>query len=1019
MSQASNANASEDVPPSSHGLHESGVHPLRRERVLLVDDEPQVLVALEDLLADDFVVLTASSAERALDLVAEEPEIAVIISDQRMPKMNGADLFVRLNSLCEATRILVTGFADLDAVVRAVNEGQIYAYVPKPWDPSSVRVTVQRGAEYYRLGRQLAAERQLLLDLMNSIPDGIFFKNRELQYLRANHAFARMLRQATPEGLVGKHLADLLPDRALAEEVEREERALLESGQVQTDLVRDVQCEAGRRHFSVTKAPIRSAAGPVVGLVGIARDVTDRTAIEDALRLSEERLRLTFEGSKAGLFDWDIEREHVVYSSSFAALFGQDEKTLPPSLETLLAQVHPEDQARVSAALRSHLEDRETLNGIEFRALMVGDKPHWFQMHGQARWRADGVATRLVGSIIDITPRRAQAEHLARLSRLHAVLSGINGAIVRTTDRSVLLDECCGIAVSEAKLQLAAVIRVSKSGAPPRVSHAAGATESTISAWNELLADTGWPLDHAVLPTLEGGRHVVVNDLDAAPLPSGAGFLDQSPQALALFPLFRSGELDSVLVLFAAHVGFFDQEQVKLLNDLAENISFALDHFAQAERLRFIANFDELTGLPNRELLVDRVNQALAAHRNDGGQVALVLLDLDRFRQVNETLGRHAGDRLLLEAAERLGSSLDADDTLARIDGNCFAVLSNIDGNETSVAHKLEGAYLQAFSQPFLVNGTELRVSVRSGIAISPADGDDADALLANAEAALKKAKSSGQRWLFYAPNMNTRVTDRLLLETKLRRALEREEFLLHYQPKVDLKTRRIVGLEALIRWLDPTTGLVPPGKFIPTLEETGMIAEVGRWVLERAARQFTSWHERGIQAPRIAVNVSALQLAQADFLPKLERVLELYPLSPSGIDLEITESVLMEDFSRNVEKLHVAKRHGLKIAIDDFGTGYSSLGYLSKLPIDALKIDRSFVLRMTEDPQETTIVMTILSLAHSLDLIVVAEGVETSAQAHLLRLLKCDQIQGYLVAKPQPAEEIERMLSQAVDIEF
>ncbi len=263
---------------------------------------------------------------------------------------------------------------------------------------------------------------------------------------------------------------------------------------------------------------------------------------------------------------------------------------------------------------------------------------------------------------------------------------------------------------------------------------------------------------------------------------------------------------------------------------------------------------------------------------------------------------------------------------------------------------------------------------------------------------------------------MNGRVAERLSLETRLRKAIEQNEFLLHYQPKVELKTGRVVGLEALIRWASEGK-LVPPVQFIPLLEETGLIVEVGTWVLEHAASQFAAWSARGLTPPRIAVNVSPLQLGHPDFVRCIEEVLRKQPLASTGLDLEITESVLMEDLNGNTHKLRLAKEAGLGVAIDDFGTGYSSLGYISRLPIDALKIDRSFVLRMTDDPQEMSIVTTIISLAHALDLKVIAEGVETALQAQLLRLLKCDQIQGYLVAKPQPAEDIEALLSMTFDL--
>ncbi|HMJ09831.1 MAG TPA: bifunctional diguanylate cyclase/phosphodiesterase, partial [Polyangiaceae bacterium] len=372
-----------------------------------------------------------------------------------------------------------------------------------------------------------------------------------------------------------------------------------------------------------------------------------------------------------------------------------------------------------------------------------------------------------------------------------------------------------------------------------------------------------------------------------------------------------------------------------------------------------------------------------------------------------------AGNDLLVQVGERLRALLAPEDTLARFDGNTFALLIASVDEESEVASLVEHRIYDALKRAFTIQGTEIRISTRSGIALFPSDGPDPDTLIGNAETALKKARSAGGRYMFYAPNMNARVAEKLTLETKLRRAIENEEFILHYQPKVDLKTGLLVGLEALIRWQDPASGLVSPAQFIPVLEDTGLILDVGRWVLGRAAAQHAEWLARGLNPPRIAVNVSAIQLAQNDFVRCLDDMLARYPSAGSGIDLEITESVFVDGMTGNVEKLREARQRGLLVALDDFGTGYSSLGYLSRLPIDALKIDRSFVIHMSEDPQNTAIVTTIISLAHALDLKVIAEGVETLVQAQFLRLLRCDQIQGYLTARPQPAEQVAQLLGK------
>jgi EAL domain-containing protein (putative c-di-GMP-specific phosphodiesterase class I) len=293
---------------------------------------------------------------------------------------------------------------------------------------------------------------------------------------------------------------------------------------------------------------------------------------------------------------------------------------------------------------------------------------------------------------------------------------------------------------------------------------------------------------------------------------------------------------------------------------------------------------------------------------------------------------------------------------------------------------------------------------------VFPGDGTDAEALLKNAEAALQRAKATGERYLFYTQQMTERVAGHLTLENKLRHALENNEFVLHYQPKVDVETRRIVGVEALMRWQSPDLGLVPPLRFIPILEETGMILEVGAWALRRAVLDHQRWLEQGLMAPRIAVNVSAIQMGQRDFVEMVREAVRL-GAEPPGIDIEITESLIMEDVAGTSDKLKILRDLGMSIAIDDFGTGYSSLGYLAKLPVHSLKIDRSFISGMTDDADTMTLVSTIISLAHSLRLIVVAEGVETEDQAKLLRLLRCDEMQGYLISRPVPEGELRALL--------
>ena len=403
--------------------------------------------------------------------------------------------------------------------------------------------------------------------------------------------------------------------------------------------------------------------------------------------------------------------------------------------------------------------------------------------------------------------------------------------------------------------------------------------------------------------------------------------------------------------------------------------------------------------------------------------VAVAIVDLDNFKLINDSLGHNSGDELLRIVAERLRACVRASDTLARLGSDEFVLIlsgqtdplmisrvveriSNTVSADPRVVEVLE-RILKSISEPMVLADRELGLTCSIGISVYPQDGEDVDALLRNAAAALSRAKDLGRKnFQFYTAELNARVAERLSLHSALRRALERDEFALYYQPKVNLRTRQLSGVEALLRWKCPDSGIVLPGEFIPVMEETGLIIEVGRLVIEKAVAAYASWRPISTRPPRIAVNISALQLAQKDFVGVMQKILTSVMPGSIGLDVEITESLIMQDLEANIPKLQAIKEMGVKIAIDDFGTGYSSLAYLAKLPVDALKVDRAFISGMQSSSEALSIVATIISLAHSLKLRVVAEGVETEAQIRSLRRLKCDEIQGYVIAPPLAADE-------------
>jgi diguanylate cyclase (GGDEF)-like protein len=446
------------------------------------------------------------------------------------------------------------------------------------------------------------------------------------------------------------------------------------------------------------------------------------------------------------------------------------------------------------------------------------------------------------------------------------------------------------------------------------------------------------------------------------------------------------------------------------VQNVANIVGTALARRRADEQLAYAAQFDILTGLPNRQLFRDRIAQSIARAMRKTRPIAVVVLNLDGFKLVNNSHGHAAGDRVLIQVAERLISCVSAYDTVSRLGADEFAiVLSNIDRIE-EVAPVVQRA-LHTLAQPFDLDDDEAFISATAGVSIFDSDGVDAHTLIKNAELAMQRAREKGRNFYeFFAPEMNQRGLERMRLERGLRRALERGEFLLHYQPKISAATGKMSGAEALLRWQHPERGLVYPSEFIPILEETGLIVPVGLWVLETACEQVRRWEREGIDVESIGINLSARQFQQPHFDAHMRRVIETSGIKPGKIELEITESMLMNDPAQAIETLGRLKQLGVSVSVDDFGTGYSGLSYLRQLPLDSLKIARNFISNVPHDPDDVAIALAIINLAHNLGLKVVAEGVETEAQARFLAAHRCDFLQGYFFSVPLDTERYARL---------
>jgi diguanylate cyclase (GGDEF)-like protein len=425
----------------------------------------------------------------------------------------------------------------------------------------------------------------------------------------------------------------------------------------------------------------------------------------------------------------------------------------------------------------------------------------------------------------------------------------------------------------------------------------------------------------------------------------------------------------------------------------------------------YLAYYDTITQLPNRTLLEDRLEQAVALAKSSGQTLGVLFISLDQFKKVNDTLGHGPGDTLLREFAERLKCCIAQTDTVARFGSDEFVLLrTQIEGAEDVI--ETIGSLSQVLKFAFALDSQELFATASVGISLFPLDGKDGQTLLKNAGAALYKAKrSGGANYQFYTADIHERASRRLSLETTLRRAIQNQQFLIHYQPKVSVDSLEITGVEALVRWHHPQLGLVSPAEFIPLAEDTGLIVSIGKWVLKQACLQNKKWQNQGYAPIRMAVNISARQLHDQDFADTVITVLRETNLAPQHLELELTESSIMQNAELAADVLSRLKSMGINISIDDFGTGFSSLASLKRLPIDALKIDKSFVLEAPSEPDDAALVMAIVTLAHNLRLKVIAEGVETEEQLRLLHLLRCDEIQGFLFSKPLPADALVSLL--------
>ncbi len=694
--------------------------------------------------------------------------------------------------------------------------------------------------------------------------------------------------------------------------------------------------------------------------IGVLRERVERRRAENALRASEARLRKAQQIAHMGNWEWDMSSDSFRCSPETARVLGLAGRHCPRNRAEFLGAVHPDDRGKVDAALHRTAEHRAPFN-LDYRLVTADGSTKVIHCLAETVSDPTGEPQKMVGVVQDISRRKEIEDSLRQSATVFECTA--DGVVITDAERRI-------VAVNPAYSRITGYLAEEVMGRNPGVIKSGMHDRTFYRAMYDSLAQTGqWQGE--IYNRRKNG--------------------EVYPEWLTVSTVRNEQQTVTHYVGVFSDISAIKESQRKL------------DH---------LAHHDPLTGLPNRLLLLERVDHALTVARRHEHAVAVMFLDLDRFKNINDSLGHPAGDDLLREVAARLTRQMREEDTVARLGGDEFVILLEDSPTVVDIGH-VARKILSALEAPFSLNGREVYITASVGVAISPRDGDDARTMLKNADAAMYRAKELGRNtYQYYTADLTAAACERFELENSLRRAIDRREFELHYQIQVSARTGEVTGVEALVRWHHPELGLIPPDRFIPLAEETGLILPLGRWILSAACLQAAAWRREGYPPIRMAVNLSGRQLADEGLPAAVRAAIEDSGIDPHLLELELTESALMA----NPQAAHILqslKAGGVELAIDDFGTGYSSLGRLQRFPIDRLKIDRSFVEHIVCNPDDQSIATAIIAMAHSLEMEVVAEGIEDRAQLTTLVRHQCDEMQGYYFSRPLPAEQAAALLDR------
>ncbi|MDD1620820.1 MAG: EAL domain-containing protein [Methylococcaceae bacterium] len=960
-----------------------------KPRILIVDDVNENLHVLMNILREDYAILAATNGEKALELAARQPSPDLMLLDIKMPGMDGYEVVRRLKAnpaTAGIPVIFVTALAETNDEAAGLKLGAA-DYITKPVNPDLLKLRVLTQLELKRYRRKPESDPAPLQRLpgiliVDDIPDNIHeladALKDEYRIMVANCG-ARALELvlgATPPDMV---LLDILMPEMDGYEVCRRIKATPEGNRIPVifisviddavDKVRGFSIGAADyiiKPFDIDEVKARIRTHLELNRLQryfeqvVAQRTEDLREANHQLENSREKYRILAEYSPNWEF-WKAPDGNFIYvSPACAGIAGYAPEEFLADKELMSEIIHPEDRAAWDEHTGAVLNAQPHLMP-GFRIIDRSGNVHWIEHLCRPVIDASGRFMGTRGSNSDITDRIKALEQLNLAGIVFE--NAVEGVMIIDAGMRIL-------SVNQAFIKLTGYQAQEVTGNDPRQFGFYGQDGDC--------------------------HHAILEQIDARGCWQGE--LWQRRKNGTLFPTLTSISQASDQNGKASHY-------IMVFSDLSE-----LKNTEQ--RLDFLAHHDPLTALPNRALFHEFLARALQQAEQDGTELALISIDLENFKVVNDSLGQRLGDQLLIEAAERLKELLSNVDAISRFGGHEFNILLNLvdsaQGTDLIVQRMIE-----TLNRPFVLQDRNVYIGVNVGIALYPSDGQNIETLQRNADIALSQAKAAGRGSLrFFSPEMSLLAQQRLTMEADLRHALAEGLLRVFYQPQADLVSGQLTGLEALVRWQHPVQGLISPSLFIPLAEESGLIVELGDWVLTAACRQIRQWSESGLNVPRVAVNVSAVQLSRGNWLDSVRWAIKETGIQPEQLELEITESLVMSDLDSALNILAQIKTLGILLSIDDFGTGYSSMSYLQQLNVDKLKIDISFIRDMTFDSGKTAIVKAIIALGHGLGLEVLAEGVEETGQAKYLRSLQCDVMQGYLISRPLSAEKMTEFLA-------